>query len=65
MRLEIVNDGARPATGRQRASAAAPTTPYRAGRLAGRARAVGGTAAGATSGDGTFRLRIELPEDAR
>jgi signal transduction histidine kinase len=33
--------------------------------LAGRARAAGGTAAGEHTGAGSFRLRVELPEEAR
>ena len=33
--------------------------------LAERARAAGGTAVGEHLGDGGFRLRVELPEEAR
>jgi len=53
--LEIVNDAAQPA---------ADSGSGLAG-LAGRARAVGGTAVGGYLGAGTFRLRIELPEGAQ
>jgi two-component system sensor histidine kinase DesK len=52
LRLEIVNDGARPAAGGGSGLAG----------LAGRARAAGGTAAGAYLGDGKFRLLIDIPE---
>jgi two-component system sensor histidine kinase DesK len=54
LRLEIVNDGARPAAGGGSGLAG----------LAGRARAAGGTAAGAYLGDGKFRLLVEIPEGA-
>jgi two-component system, NarL family, sensor histidine kinase DesK len=53
--LEIVNDAAQPA---------ADSGSGLAG-LAGRARALGGTAIGGNLGAGTFRLRIELPEGAQ
>jgi two-component system sensor histidine kinase DesK len=53
-RLDIVNDGAEP-TAHDGSGLAG---------LAGRARTLGGTAAGGYLGDGTFRLRIELPEEA-
>ena len=75
VRLEIVNDGA-PAPGDRDGSAvsstissAASSTTSGAGTglagLAGRARAAGGTAAGEHTGAGSFRLRVELPEEAR
>ena len=53
--LEIVNDAAQPAAGNGSGLAG----------LAGRARALGGTASGGYLGAGTFRLRIELPEVAQ
>jgi two-component system, NarL family, sensor histidine kinase DesK len=53
--LEIVNDAAQPAAGSGSGLAG----------LAGRARALGGTAIGGYLGAGTFRLRIELPEGAQ
>jgi len=52
VRLEIVNDGV-------------PSGPAGAGRgLTGvteRARALGGSASGAATGDGRFRLLVEVP----
>ncbi len=75
VRLEIVNDGA-PAPGDRDGSAVSSTISSTASSttggagtglagLAGRARAAGGTAAGEHTGAGSFRLRVELPEEAR
>jgi two-component system, NarL family, sensor histidine kinase DesK len=62
VRLDIVNDGATaPGDGDGRAAAGAGNG---LAGLAGRARAAGGTAAGEHSGAGSFRLRVELPEEA-
>jgi two-component system sensor histidine kinase DesK len=62
VRLDIVNDGAT-APGDRDGRAASGAGTGLAG-LAGRARAAGGTAAGEHSGAGSFRLRVELPEEA-
>jgi two-component system, NarL family, sensor histidine kinase DesK len=67
LRLEIVNDGA-PAPGHgEGTTTGGPASAAGTGLtgLAGRARAAGGTAAGEHTGTGSFRLRVELPEEAQ
>jgi two-component system, NarL family, sensor histidine kinase DesK len=54
VRLEIVNDGARPSAGEGNGLAG----------LAGRARALSGSASGLRLRGGRFRLLVELPEEA-
>jgi len=54
VRLEIVNDGAHPATGGGSGLAG----------LAERARALSGSASGERTRDGHFRLLVEIPEEA-
>lgn len=54
VRLEIVNDGAHPATGEGSGLAG----------LAERARALSGSASGERTRDGRFRLLVEIPEGA-
>jgi two-component system sensor histidine kinase DesK len=54
VRLEIVNDGARPSAGEGNGLAG----------LAGRARALSGSASGERLRGGRFRLLVELPEEA-
>jgi two-component system sensor histidine kinase DesK len=64
VRLEIVNDGA-PSPGQEQDGSTVGGAGTGLAGLAGRARAAGGTAAGEHTGAGSFRLRVELPEEAR